>query len=78
MAKATSNEKRKVCKFCATKTKFIDYKNVRILRRYINLDGKIQPRKYSGVCISHQRELSKAIKRARVAGLIPFIRNTEL
>ena len=71
---APKNKSRKVCKFCAAHTKFIDYKNVRILRRYINLDGKIQPRRYSGVCSAHQRSLAKAIKNARVAALIPFMR----
>jgi small subunit ribosomal protein S18 len=65
---------RKICKFCAQKAKFIDYKNVCVLRRYINLNGKIQPRKYSGICLKHQRLLSSAIKKARIVALIPFIR----
>ncbi|MCF7845681.1 MAG: 30S ribosomal protein S18 [Candidatus Peribacteraceae bacterium] len=69
---------RKLCKFCAAKSEFMDYKNVRILRRYINLDGKIQPRRYSGVCVKHQRMLASAIKKARIAGLIPFIRDAAL
>jgi small subunit ribosomal protein S18 len=69
---------RKVCKFCAAKTKFIDFKNVRILRRYINLDGKIQPCKYSGNCVKHQRMLTSAIKKARIAALVPFIRDATL
>lgn len=69
---------RKLCKFCAAHAEFIDYKDVRILRRYINLDGKIQPRKYSGVCVKHQRMLSNAIKKARVAALVPFVRDAIL
>ncbi|MFH0776813.1 MAG: 30S ribosomal protein S18 [Patescibacteria group bacterium] len=69
---------RKLCKFCAAKTEFIDYKNVRILRRYVNLDGKIQPRRYSGNCMKHQRMLSSAIKKARIAALIPFTRDAVL
>jgi small subunit ribosomal protein S18 len=77
MAKRNTNT-RKVCKFCATKAQNIDYKNVRILRRYINLSGKIQARKYSGVCIKHQRMLATAIKRARIVALIPFVSSPEL
>ncbi|MDD3066808.1 MAG: 30S ribosomal protein S18 [Candidatus Gracilibacteria bacterium] len=72
------SDNRKVCKFCATKAEDIDYKNIRILRRYINLSGKIQPRRYSGVCPGHQRLLATAIKRARVAALIPFVSSPEL
>jgi small subunit ribosomal protein S18 len=75
---ATTLKKRKVCKFCAAKTEFIDYKNIRLLRRYINLNGKIQARCYSGVCYSHQRMLSSAIKKARLAALVPFVRDTAL
>ena len=66
---------RKICKFCVNHAKTIDYKNVRILRRYINLDGKIQPRKYSGNCVKHQRMLTSAIKKARVVALVPFVRD---
>lgn len=68
------SQARKICKFCAAKTKFIDFKNVRILRRYINLNGKIQPRRYSGNCLKHQRMLASAIKKARIVALVPFVR----
>ncbi|MFH1375995.1 MAG: 30S ribosomal protein S18 [Patescibacteria group bacterium] len=71
MAKKT----HKICKFCVTHANFIDYKNIRVLRRYINLDGKIQPRRYSGVCPAHQRLLASAIKKARIAALVPFVRD---
>lgn len=64
----------KICKFCAQKVKLIDYKCIRILRRYVNLNGKIQARRYSGVCLKHQRKLSTAIKRARIGALLPFVR----
>lgn len=64
----------KICKFCAQKAKFIDFKNVPVLRRYVNLNGKIQPRRYSGVCLKHQRSLSSAIKKARILALLPFVR----
>jgi small subunit ribosomal protein S18 len=69
---------RVVCKFCSAKTQLIDFKNVRILRRYINLDGKIQPRKYSGNCLKHQRMLVSAIKKARIVALVPFVRDAVL
>jgi small subunit ribosomal protein S18 len=69
---------RTLCKFCAAHAEFIDYKNIRVLRRYINLDGKIQPRKYSGVCVKHQRMLASAIKKARIVGLAPFVRDAVL
>jgi len=76
MVKKSSS--RKLCKFCAAHTKFIDFKNVRILRRYINLNGKIQPRRYSGNCVKHQRMLASAIKKARIAALAPFVRDAIL
>ncbi|MFH0834194.1 MAG: 30S ribosomal protein S18 [Patescibacteria group bacterium] len=69
---------RCICKFCAAKTEFIDYKNVKVLRRYINLDGKIQPRRYSGVCLKHQKMLANAVKKARHTALVPFIRDASL
>lgn len=67
-------KRRRICKFCATKVKHIDYKNIRILRRYVSMHGKIQPKYYSGVCAKHQRGLSNAIKTARIAALLPFVR----
>lgn len=65
---------RAICKFCAAKTEFIDYKNVRIIRRYIQVSGKLQPARYSHVCAGHQRMLTSAAKNARMAALIPFVR----
>ena len=62
------------CRFSAQKAPYIDYKNVRVLRRYVQSTGKIQPRKYSGLSAHFQRQLSTAIKRARMMGLIPFVR----
>ncbi len=64
--------KRKVCAFCVEKVETIDYKDVTKLRRYVTEKGKIVPRRTSGVCAEHQRELATAIKRARVMGLLPF------
>ena len=64
--------KRKVCAFCVEKVEAIDYKDVTKLKRYITEKGKIVPRRTSGVCAHHQRELATAIKRARIMGLLPF------
>ena len=64
--------RKKVCAFCADKVEAIDYKDVAKLRRYITEKGKILPRRQTGVCAAHQRELTTAIKRARVMALLPF------
>jgi small subunit ribosomal protein S18 len=65
-------QKKKVCQFCTDKIDDIDYKDLSRLRRYITEKGKIIPRRSSGVCAYHQRELSAAIKRARIMALLPF------
>lgn len=64
--------KKKVCAFCVDKSNTIDYKDVAKLRRYITENGKILPRRQTGVCAIHQRELANAIKRARIMALLPF------
>ena len=64
--------KKKVCAFCVDKSNTIDYKDVAKLRRYITENGKILPRRQTGVCSTHQRELAQAIKRARIMALLPF------
>jgi small subunit ribosomal protein S18 len=64
--------RRKVCRFCADKTLEIDYKNPRILRYFITERGKIIPRRISGNCARHQREITTAIKRARNIAILPF------
>ena len=63
--------RKKVCVFCG-KDNVIDYKDVNKLKRYVSERGKILPRRMSGVCAMHQRELSTAIKRARVVALLPY------
>ncbi len=63
--------KKKVCKFC-TKKMTIDYKDPETLRRFTTEMGKILPRRITGTCAKHQRQLAKAIKRARVLALLPF------
>ena len=64
--------RRKVCDFCSNKVEFIDYKDVNRLRRFVNERGKILPRRMSGNCAKHQRQLSEAIKRARAIALMPY------
>ena len=64
--------RRKVCAFCQEKVEAIDYKDVNRLKKIITEGGKILPRRMSGVCAMHQRELSNAIKRARIVALLPF------
>lgn len=65
--------RRKVCSFCADKVETIDYKDVARLRRFISDRAKILPRRVTGTCAHHQRELTVAIKRARQLALLPFI-----
>ncbi|MFC2028907.1 30S ribosomal protein S18 [Chloroflexota bacterium] len=62
----------KFCQFCADKTIQIDYKQVDLLKRLITEEGKIRPRRQTGTCARHQRELAGAIKRARNIALLPF------
>ena len=62
----------RVCQFCAEKNKRIDYKSVDVLRGLISDRGKIRPRRQTGTCARHQREVSEAIKRARHMALLPF------
>jgi len=64
--------KRKVCLFCADKTKIIDYKDVATLKKFVTEKGKIVGRRQTGVCAAHQRKLTTEIKRARNAALLPF------
>ena len=63
---------KKVCSFCLDKVEQIDYKDVAKLRRYITERGKILPRRISGNCAKHQRQVTVAIKRARNIALLPF------
>jgi len=65
--------KRKICRFCDQKVKVIDYKDDRTLRKYLTERGKIIPRRVTGVCARHQRQLTQAIKRGRVLAMLPFI-----
>ena len=64
--------RRKVCKFCVDKVSIIDYKDVRRLRSFVSERGKITPRRISGSCSRHQRQLTHAIRRARTVALVPY------
>jgi small subunit ribosomal protein S18 len=64
--------RRKVCKFCADKDAYIDYKDTKILITFITERGKIVPSRISGNCAKHQRALTTAVKRARVIAMLPF------
>ena len=65
--------RRKVCPFCVSKAKSIDYKDATKLQNFISDRGKIQPRRRTGVCARHQRSLAAAIKRARFIALLPYV-----
>ena len=64
--------RKRVCKFCVEKIEYIDFKDVKTLQQFIPERGKILPRRISGTCALHQRKLQSAIKRARIAALLPF------
>jgi small subunit ribosomal protein S18 len=65
-------QRRKFCRFCSEKFEYIDYKNIKILKSYLTERGKILPRRMTGTCAKHQRELSESIKRARSIALLAF------
>lgn len=64
--------RKKVCHFCADRVEAIDYKDVARLRKYVSERAKILPRRTTGTCAKHQRELTTAIKRARQIALLPY------
>ena len=64
--------RKKVCMFCADKSKVIDYKDVNTLKRFVTEKGKIVPRRQTGTCAMHQREITTAVKRARNMAILPF------
>ncbi len=66
-------KKKRVCRFCEEDIKYVDFKEVKRLVRFTTEQGKIIPRRTSGTCAKHQRQLVKAIKRARHLALIPFV-----
>ncbi len=71
--KGRPRKRRKVCSFCVDKITTIDYKDTAKLRRYLSERGKILPRRTTGTCAAHQRQLTVAIKRARHIALLPYV-----
>lgn len=72
MRKRVFFRRRKVCKFCADRIDYIDYKDLKLLQHFTPERAKILPRRISGTCAKHQRVLQQAIKRARHLALLPF------
>ena len=72
-ARPVVRRRKTVCIFCADKVDFIDYKDSAKLRKFISERGKILPRRISGTCSKHQRDLNTAIKRARQVALLPYV-----
>ena len=65
--------RKRVCRFCTSNDIYIDFKNEKRLVRFLTEQGKIIPRRTSGNCAKHQRQLARAIKRARHLALIPYV-----
>jgi len=65
--------KKRICRFCENGTLYIDYKDEKTLSRFITERGKIIPRRISGSCNTHQKQLVRAIKRARHLAMLPFV-----
>ena len=68
-----NRKRRKVCAFCVDKVECIDYKDTAKLKRYLSERSKILPRRTTGTCAMHQRQLTDAIKRARHVALLPYV-----
>ena len=68
-----SRKRRKVCQFCVDKATFVDYKDVAKLKKFTSERGKSLPRRATGACAMHQRQLTEAIKRARQVALMPYV-----
>jgi len=70
---AKGHKRRKVCQFCVDKATFVDYKDIAKLKKFTSERGKILPRRATGACAMHQRQLTEAIKRARQVALMPYV-----
>jgi len=74
MAELTGHRPRvKHCQFCKDSTKYIDYKDTQLLRKYMTDRGKIKPRRVTGACTQHQNDVATAVKRARKMALVPYL-----
>jgi len=67
--------RKKVCALCANKDLVLDYKNAEQLKKYVNEKGKILPRRATGACAKHQRDITLAVKRARHIAILPYAQN---
>ena len=67
--------RKKVCALCANKDLVLDYKNAEQLKKFINEKGKILPRRATGACAKHQRDITLAVKRARHIAVLPYTNN---
>lgn len=75
MPKARPRRRKvKACKMCELKVEYVDYKDIRILRDFLNEKGKILPRRLTGNCAKHQRMVKDSVKRARQMALLPYIK----
>jgi len=72
VARERGRRRRKVCSFCVDKIDVVDYKDAGRLRRYLTERGKIVPRRISGNCARHHRQVTRALKRARHVALLPY------
>ncbi|MDD3045180.1 MAG: 30S ribosomal protein S18 [Candidatus Delongbacteria bacterium] len=70
------DKKKRICRFCEENVVYLDYKNDKMLTKFTTEQGRIIPRRTSGVCAKHQRMLTNAIKKARIIALLPFVDNT--
>ncbi len=68
-----NRKRKKVCQFCAEKIEHIDYKDTARLRKYVSERSKILPRRITGTCAKHQRQVTIAVKRARQIALLPYV-----
>ncbi len=68
------NKYNKPCQFCVNETKYIDYKNVPLIRKFVSQYGKIIPRYYTGNCLKHQKSVASAVKNARIMAMLMFVR----
>lgn len=72
MSEYVKQPRRKYCQFCKEDTQYIDYKDTQMLRKYVTDRGKIKPRRVTGACTQHQRDIANAVKRAREMALMPY------
>jgi len=72
-SKMRPHKRKKVCQFCTDKMIHIDYKDTARLRKYLSERSKILPRRTTGACAMHQRQLTEAVKRARQIALLPYV-----